>query len=73
MIQQDNMFDDGKQGLKTESIYYTGILEQFEDEEALYEEDISTETEGPKTDQYDSEDSSDVFIGPDTEEDFMRL
>ena len=39
----------------------------------MYEEYIPTETKGLGTDQYDSEDSLDVFISPATERDFMRL
>ena len=50
-----------------------GFHGQFEDEEALYEKDISMETEGLGTDQYDSEDSLDVFIDPATERDLVRL
>ena len=44
--------------------YYTGLPGQSEDEEAMYKVDISTDTEGLGTDQYDSEDLSVVFIGP---------
>ena len=61
-------------GLRREMMYYTGLTGQFEDEEAIQEEEyISTGTEDQKLDQYDSENSSDVFMGPDAEGDFVRL
>ena len=39
----------------------------------MYEKDIPTDTEDSGTDQYGSEDSSDVSIGPATEGDYVRL
>ena len=39
----------------------------------MYEVDVPTDTQGLRTDQYDSEDSSDVFIGPAAGGDFVRL
>ena len=42
--------------LQEEVPYKTGLLVQFEDEKAMYEVDIPTDTEEPVTDQYDSED-----------------
>ena len=39
----------------------------------MYEVDIPTDSEEQGTDQYDCEDSSDVFIDPATEADFARL
>ena len=46
---------------------------RFEDEEAVYEVDFPTDAEKLGTGQFDSEDSSDLFLGPGTEEDFVRL
>ena len=51
------------QELKEEVTYYVGLLGQFKDEEAIYE-DIPTDLEEQRTDQYHSENSSDVFVGP---------
>ena len=48
---------------KKEVTYYAGLPGQFKDEEAIYEENIPTDSEGG-TDQYDREDSSKVFLGP---------
>ena len=39
----------------------------------MYEVDVPIEMEGTENDQYDSEDSSDVFLGPATERHLMRL
>ena len=49
-----------------------GLPSQFDDKEDRYEEDILTEIEGPRNYKYNSGDSSDVFIGP-TTDDFMQL
>ena len=55
-------------------LYFTGLSGQCEDEEAIQEEEhISIGTEDQKQDQYDSENSSDVFMGPDAEGDFVTL
>ena len=69
LIQQDNMFERREQKLKEEVAYYAEPLGQLKDEEPMYEEDIPTYTGEQGTDQCDSEDSSDVFIGPAVEED----
>ena len=39
-------------------------MHQFKDEEAMKEEDIPTEMEGPETDLHVCQHSSDVFVGP---------
>ena len=73
LIQQNNVFEDREQRLRREVVYYAGLPGQFEDEEAMYEKDVPTDMEGPGNDQYRSKDSSDMFIGPAAEGDFMRL
>ena len=46
----------------------------FENEEVMREEeDIPTWTEGPRTDQYGSEDCSSVFLDPPNEGHFVML
>ena len=62
--------EENKQKLKEEVPYYAGLPGQFEDDEAMYHKNIWTHSEEQETDQYNSEDSSDVFIGPVTEGDF---
>ena len=47
--------------------------QELKDEEAMYEEDNATDIEEHGTDHYDSEDPSDVFIGPAEDGDFDRL
>ena len=59
--------------LKEEFTYYAGLPEQFEDEDAIYQVDSSTETEEVGNEQYFSEDSSDVFIGSAAEGHSVRL
>ena len=59
--------------MKEEVTYYAGLPGQLEDEEAIYEEDIPTDTEELGTYQYDSEEPSDVLVGPAAEGDFVRL
>ena len=73
LIQQDNVFEAREQGLEKEVVYYVRILDQYEDEDTMREEDIPTGTEGPGTNLYDSEDWSDAFVGQATEGDFMRV
>ena len=58
------MFESREQKWKEEVTYFTGLPGEFEDEEAIYEEDIPTVTGEQGTGHYDDEDSSDVFIGP---------
>ena len=61
-------------GTREKALYYVGLLHQLVDEEAMRKEkDIPTGAEGPGTNQFDSEDSSDAFTGPATEGDFVRL
>ena len=67
------MFEDRECGLNREVVYYTGLPGQSEEKETTYEDNIPTGTEGPGNDQYDNKGSSDVFIGPASEGDFMRL
>ena len=55
-----------------EVICYVGLPGQLEDEEAMYEVDTPIDTEELGTDQYDSEDSSDVFISPAAEGDKLQ-
>ena len=38
----------------------------------MYKEDTLTDTEQQRADKDDSEDSSDMFIGPSAERDFVR-
>ena len=58
---------------KEQGTYYVGLPGQFDDEEATYEEDISTDSKEQGTDQYDRQDSLNVFVGPAAEDDFVRL
>ena len=53
--------------------FYAGVPGQFRYEEAINEEDIPTGSEEQWTDQSNSEDSSDVFLGLAAEDDFIRL
>ena len=71
LIQEDNVFESTEQKLKEEVTYYVGLAGPLNDKEAMYEVDIFTDTEEPETDQYDSEVSSDVFIGIAIEGDFV--
>ena len=66
LIEQDNMFWGRQQNLKEEVSYCAGPPGQLKDKEAMYEVDIPTDTKELGTDQYDSEDSSDMFPGPAT-------
>ena len=67
------MFQRREQKLQEEVTYYVRLPAQFEDEEAMYEENTPTDTEEQGPDQGYSEDSSDVFIGTATGGDFVRL
>ena len=58
---------------KTRGQYDAGLQGQFEGEVVREEEDISTGTEGLSTDQSNSKNSSDMFVGPAVEGDFVKL
>ena len=64
LIHQDNGFERREQKLREGVTYYAGLPGEFNDEEAMYEVDIPPHVEEQRTDKYDIEDSSDVFIGP---------
>ena len=67
------MLERREQKLREEVTFYDGHPRQFKDEEAMYEVDIPTDTEELGTGQYDTEGLSDMFIGPVSQEDFVRL
>ena len=70
LILQVNFFESREQKLKEKFTYYADLPGQFKDE-AMYEWDILTDNEELETDQFDTEDSSDVFICPAVEIDFV--
>ena len=67
------MFEGKDQELKDEVTYFVILPGQFRDEKAIYEEDIPKDSGEWEPDQYYSKDSSDVFVGPTAEGDFVRL
>ena len=73
LIEEDNAFEIREQKLEEEIPYYAGLHEQFEDEEATYEENTQRDSEEQGTDQYDSKDSSDTFNGLAAEGYLVRL
>ena len=70
LMQQANVFKKREQKLKEEVTYCAG---QFEDEEDIYEVDVSTDTEELGTEQYYSKDSSNVLLAQLQRGDFVRL
>ena len=44
LIKQDSMIERKDQELKDKETYYIGLLRQLKDEEAIYKEDILTDT-----------------------------
>ena len=61
------MFERKDQKLKDEVTYYVGLPGKVK------EEDIPTDSEEQRTDLYNSKDSSDVFVAPAAEDNFVRL
>ena len=72
LIQYLYVFENREQMLQ-EEVIYAGLPRQFKDEEVVCEEDIPTDTTELGNDQYDSEETSDVFIGPVAKGYFVRL
>ena len=64
---------EGNKNVRKKLLFYAGLPGQVEDEEAMYEVDIPTDTEELGTDQYYSEDSLNIFIGLAIEGDLVRL
>ena len=72
LIWQDIVFESREQNLKEEVTGYAGLPGQFEDEEAMYEVNSYMYTQELRTDPYDSEESSDVFVDPAAKGNFIR-